>query len=319
MTAGTRDRPRRGDGAARAGRRRQRPLGGARGGRRGARARSRRRRARRSSSRSPTASSATPAATPGSTAPRASSTAGASATRWSSRGRGWSATASRPRSSTRSRRTWSPSSTRSRRRRSPRHSRTRRGGDRVRAHHELSGASLSGSSRETAADDGPFAGHAAGLTRRPLFDRERGTVHHSLVHCELGPGRAGRTPPARVRAGALRPRGTLAVDVAGTSEELGPDDYLWIELGVPHAIASSEPSGVAGGERAEPGRDVRRHGLRRRRGRDPGNAVPARALRRRRPARAERQRSSPAPGSNVGGASVRLLVEPATSAPASSS
>ena len=81
VTAGTPHRPRGDDGDARAGRGRQRHLGGARGRGRGARERSRGRRALRSSSRSPTASSATRAATPGSTAPRASSTAGASATR----------------------------------------------------------------------------------------------------------------------------------------------------------------------------------------------------------------------------------------------
>jgi hypothetical protein len=33
--------------------------------------------------------------------------------------------------------------------------------------------------------------------------------------------------------------GTLAVDVAGTREELGADDFLWIELGVPHAVSST--------------------------------------------------------------------------------
>jgi hypothetical protein len=42
---------------------------------------------------------------------------------------------------------------------------------------------------ETAADDGPFGGgRSEGLTRRPLFDRDRGTVHHSLVHFQLEAG-----------------------------------------------------------------------------------------------------------------------------------
>ena len=89
---------------------------------------------------------------------------------------------------------------------------------------------------ETAADDGPFAGHAAGLTRRPLFDRDRGTVHHSVVHCELEPdGRVERHLHAFEQALYVL-SGSLTVDVAGAREELGADDFLWIELGVPHAV-----------------------------------------------------------------------------------
>ena len=92
---------------------------------------------------------------------------------------------------------------------------------------------------ETAADDGPFADHAAGLTRRPLFDRDRGTVHHSVVHCELEPeGRVERHLHAFEQALYVL-SGSLAVDVAGTREELGADDFLWIELGVPHAVSST--------------------------------------------------------------------------------
>jgi quercetin dioxygenase-like cupin family protein len=92
---------------------------------------------------------------------------------------------------------------------------------------------------ETAADGGPFAGHAAGLTRRPLFDRARGTVHHSVVHCELEPeGLVERHLHAFEQALYVL-SGSLTVDVAGTREELGADDFLWIELGVPHAAAST--------------------------------------------------------------------------------
>jgi quercetin dioxygenase-like cupin family protein len=36
--------------------------------------------------------------------------------------------------------------------------------------------------------------------------------------------------------------GSLAVDVAGTREELGADDFLWIEFGVPHAVATTSPA-----------------------------------------------------------------------------
>ena len=97
---------------------------------------------------------------------------------------------------------------------------------------------------ETAANDGPFAGHADGLTRRPLFDRARGTVHHSLVHYELqAGGRIDRHMHAFEEALYVL-SGSLAVDVAGTHEELGSDDYLWIELGVPHALSAKGGAAV---------------------------------------------------------------------------
>jgi quercetin dioxygenase-like cupin family protein len=97
---------------------------------------------------------------------------------------------------------------------------------------------------ETAADAGPFAGRAEGLTRRPLFDRDRGTVHHSLVHFELtSDGRIERHMHAFEQALYVL-AGSVVVDVTGTPEELAADDYLCIEVGVPHTVASasSEPA-----------------------------------------------------------------------------
>ena len=76
---------------------------------------------------------------------------------------------------------------------------------------------LAGKLAETTPDDGPFAGHAEGLTRRPLFDRDRGTVHHSVVHCELEPeGRVERHLHAFEQALYVL-SGSLAVDVAGSA------------------------------------------------------------------------------------------------------
>jgi quercetin dioxygenase-like cupin family protein len=95
---------------------------------------------------------------------------------------------------------------------------------------------------ETAPDAGPFAGHAEGLTRRALFDRAKGTVHHSLVHFELEPaGRIDRHLHAFEQAIYVL-SGSLAVELGGEREELGPDDYLWLELGVAHGLAN--PSGA---------------------------------------------------------------------------
>ncbi len=97
---------------------------------------------------------------------------------------------------------------------------------------------------ETAPDEGLYAGRAAGLTRRALFDRDRGTVHHSLVHFQLDPdGRIDRHMHAFEQALYVL-EGSIVVDVAGVGEELDADDYLWLEVGVPHAHGnpSAEPA-----------------------------------------------------------------------------
>jgi quercetin dioxygenase-like cupin family protein len=91
---------------------------------------------------------------------------------------------------------------------------------------------------ETAAELGLYAGHAQGLTRRTLWDRARGAVHHSVVHNELAGGRVERHMHA-FEEGIYVLSGSLAVELAGAREELGPDDYAWIELGVPHALAGT--------------------------------------------------------------------------------
>lgn len=170
---------------------------------------------------------------------------------------------------------------------------------------------LVGKLAETATDEGPFGGHAAGLTRRPLFDRERGTVHHSLVHSELeGGGRIERHMHAFEEALYVL-SGSLAVDVAGTREELGPDDYLWIELGVPHALANAgaEPTAWLEVSAPNPGSSLGDTVFT-----DGAGATPELPYRRGHFDVADLPEPSDAilagAGANVGGASVRLLVNP---------
>jgi quercetin dioxygenase-like cupin family protein len=95
-----------------------------------------------------------------------------------------------------------------------------------------------GSLGETASDLGPYAGHSEGLTRRPLWDRAKATVHHSAVHNELDGGRIDRHMHA-FEQGLYVLSGALVVDVGGAPEELGVDDYIWIEFGVPHALSGT--------------------------------------------------------------------------------
>jgi quercetin dioxygenase-like cupin family protein len=164
---------------------------------------------------------------------------------------------------------------------------------------------------ETEANSGPFAGRAEGLTRRPLFDRMRGTVHHSLVHFELAPdGHVDRHMHAFEQAIYVL-SGSVAVDVGDAREELAADDYLWVELGVPHALANagSEPAAWLEASAPNPGSGLEdtvfadgagaRPELPYRRGHfdvsdlpEPSGAILAGA------------------GTNVGGASVKLLVNP---------
>jgi quercetin dioxygenase-like cupin family protein len=101
-----------------------------------------------------------------------------------------------------------------------------------------------GSLSDVAPDPGAFAGKSEGLTRRPLVDRASGSVHQAVVHCELAPGgRIDRHLHAFEEALYLL-AGTLAVELPGEREELAADDFLWIEVGVPHALVNdgAEPA-----------------------------------------------------------------------------
>jgi len=168
---------------------------------------------------------------------------------------------------------------------------------------------LVGKLGETAAEDGLYAGHAAALTRRPLFDRERGTVHHSLVHFELGPdGRVERhLHPFEQALYVLA--GSIAVDVAGTVEDLHADDYLWLEVGVAHAVAnaSGEPAVWLEASAPNPGPRFQEAVFT-----DGPGAAPALAYQRGHFDVADLPEPSDqilaGAGANVGGASVRLLV-----------
>jgi quercetin dioxygenase-like cupin family protein len=91
-----------------------------------------------------------------------------------------------------------------------------------------------GSLDAVAPDEGIFAGRCTGLVRRPLVDRTTGATHHSLVHCELAPGgRIDRHLHAFEEAVYVL-SGSLTI----AGEELGADDYLWLEHGVGHALAN---------------------------------------------------------------------------------
>jgi quercetin dioxygenase-like cupin family protein len=92
---------------------------------------------------------------------------------------------------------------------------------------------------ETPADHGPYEGRSSGLTRVPLVDRARGSIHHGITHLQLAEGGSIDRHMHAFEEGLYVLSGTLAVEVAGNREELAADDYLWIEFGVPHSISAA--------------------------------------------------------------------------------
>jgi quercetin dioxygenase-like cupin family protein len=91
---------------------------------------------------------------------------------------------------------------------------------------------------------GSYGGHSKGFSRFVLVERSTGSVHQELVVGELQEG--GRVDPhfhAFEQAIYLL-AGRVHVDLAGSRETLAADDYLWIEVGVPHELTSpgSEPA-----------------------------------------------------------------------------
>jgi len=168
-----------------------------------------------------------------------------------------------------------------------------------------------GTLAETQPDDGDFAGRTEGLTRRALFDRARGTVHHEVVHFELAPdGRIDRHLHA-FEQGIYVLSGSLAVDLAGAREELAADDYLWLEFGVAHAISNASGTPVAWLEVSapNPGADLEDTVVT-----EGAGAAPEVPYRRGHFDVGDLPEPSDAilagAGANVGGASVKLLVNP---------
>jgi quercetin dioxygenase-like cupin family protein len=159
-------------------------------------------------------------------------------------------------------------------------------------------------------DEGPYTGHSAGLTRRPLFDRARGTVHHSLVHWELAPdGRVDRHMHAFEQALYVL-SGSVTVELAERVERIDMDDYLWIEVGVPHEIANSSPEPAVWLEASAPNPGARFEDTV---FTDGAGAAPEVPYHRGHFDVADLPEPSGAilagAGANVGGASVRLLVD----------
>jgi quercetin dioxygenase-like cupin family protein len=103
---------------------------------------------------------------------------------------------------------------------------------------------VAGSLSDVAPQLGAFSGHSREVTRRPLVDRAAGSPHQALVHYELSPGGEIDRHLHAFEEGLYVLSGELVVEVAGTREALAADDYLWVDVGVAHALVNegAEPA-----------------------------------------------------------------------------
>ncbi len=87
---------------------------------------------------------------------------------------------------------------------------------------------------------GPYDGHSSGFTRRILVDRARGgSVHQEMAVAELEAGGVVALHLHAFEHALYVLEGSIVVDLAGGSEILGTDDWLFIDRGVAHAIRNA--------------------------------------------------------------------------------
>ena len=93
-----------------------------------------------------------------------------------------------------------------------------------------------GNLSETPADAGRYAGHSTGHARRVLVDKGIGSVHQELVVAELEPGGSVDSHLHAFEEACYVLEGALAFEGDGWTEELGADDYVFVDRGVVHAL-----------------------------------------------------------------------------------
>jgi quercetin dioxygenase-like cupin family protein len=111
---------------------------------------------------------------------------------------------------------------------------------------------LRGTLSETNGSAGRYSGHSSGHLRRPLIDRAGGSVHQEVVIAELEPGgRVERHLHAFEEAFYVL-EGALMLEAAAAVEELGADDYAFVDRGVVHALRNDSGALVRWFEVAAP-------------------------------------------------------------------
>lgn len=91
---------------------------------------------------------------------------------------------------------------------------------------------------ETPADAGRYAGHSSGYTRRALIDRAAGSPHQEVVVAELEPGGSVDLHAHAFEEAFYVLAGRLTFEAAGAMEELGSDDFVFVDRGTAHSLSN---------------------------------------------------------------------------------
>ena len=92
---------------------------------------------------------------------------------------------------------------------------------------------------ETPAGAGRYAGHGTGHSRRALIDRTAGSPHQEVVVAELEPGGSVDPHVHAFEEAFYVLEGRLTFEAAGTTEELGPDDFVFVDRGTAHSLSNT--------------------------------------------------------------------------------
>jgi quercetin dioxygenase-like cupin family protein len=104
----------------------------------------------------------------------------------------------------------------------------------------------SGRLAETPGGAGRYAGHSEAHVRRVLIDPGTGSVHQEVVVGELAPGGYVDLHLHAFEEAFYVLGGRLTLDVAGSTEPLDVDDYVFIDRGVSTRCATTAGSPPAG-------------------------------------------------------------------------
>jgi quercetin dioxygenase-like cupin family protein len=99
-----------------------------------------------------------------------------------------------------------------------------------------------GSRERTPEDAGVYRDHSDGCSRRSIIGRSGGSVHQEVAIVELAPGGYVERHLHAFEEGAYVLEGSVSVSVAGNDEELGADDYWFVEKGIAHRVRNDGAS-----------------------------------------------------------------------------
>ena len=97
---------------------------------------------------------------------------------------------------------------------------------------------------ETPGGESAYAGHSRGHVRRVLFGGDAGSVHQEAVIAELEPGGHVDLHLHAFEEALYVLDGNVVLEVAGSTETLGADDYVFVDRGVAHELRNESDAVV---------------------------------------------------------------------------